>query len=155
MPMKRPFALLLPLLLALLSLSLSQCAEKSPQVHEPTEARLRERILAAYDHFHKGRFDEFVAMRSARMRHLVFESEEEKQKGFKQWRAFIDREEPRAELLSVEIQGYKATAKMHGSVRGEDGSRSGSTMYDRWVFENGDWFLDDANRTSPEYFPKD
>ena len=146
---------LLILCLISLSIGLWQCGQRNSQVHEPSEARLRERILTAYDHFHKGRFDDFIEMRSERVRRTVFESEEEKKKGLAEWKMFLNREKPTMDLLGVEIKGNKATAKMRGSVQREDGSRSGSTLYDLWVFEKGDWFLDDANRSSPEYFPKD
>lgn len=85
----------------------------------------------------------------------MFESEDEKQKGLKEWKMFLDREKPTIELLGVEIKGNKAIAKMRGSILREDGSRRTTILYDLWVFENGDWFLDTADRTSPEYFPKD
>lgn len=86
---------------------------------------------------------------------MMFESEEEKRKWLKGWKMFLDREKPTFELIRVEIQGKRATAKMRGSILGEDGSRSTSTVYDLWVFENGDWFLDDALKTSPEYLSRD
>jgi len=85
----------------------------------------------------------------------MFESDEEKERGFKEWNMFLSQHKPTFELLGVEINGNKATARMRGSIVREDGSRSTSTLYDLWVFENGDWFLDTADRTSPEYFPKD
>jgi len=146
---------LLILCIISLSIGLWQCGQRNSQVHEPSEARLRERILTAYDHFHKGRFDDFIEMRSERMRRTMFESDEEKERGFKEWNMFLSQHKPTFELLGVEINGNKATARMRGSIVREDGSRSTSTLYDLWVFENGDWFLDTADRTSPEYFPKD
>jgi len=141
--------------LVLLALGLWDCEQKEPTPHEPTEARLRERISATRAHFLKGEFDAFVEMRSERMRRTMFESDEEKERGFKEWNMFLSQHKPTFELLGVEINGNKATARMRGSIVREDGSRSTSTLYDLWVFENGDWFLDTADRTSPEYFPKD
>lgn len=145
------------LMLSLVSLFLGplSCGQKELSLHEPNEARLRERINAAREHFVRGRFNEFIEMRSARQRRMMFESEQEKQKGLTEWRMFLDREKPTFELISVEIRGTTATAKMRGSILREDGSRSMSTTYDLWLFENGDWFLDTADRTSPEHFPKD
>ena len=146
---------LLMLWLVSLSLGLWQCGQREPSLHEPNEARLRERLSAAYEHFFKQQFDEFIEMRSDRERRTMFESEDEKQKGLKEWKMFLDREKPTFELLGVEIKGNKATAKMRGSILREDGSRRTTILYDLWVFEKGDWFLDDAQRTGPEYFSKD
>lgn len=153
--MKLISSTLLILWLVLPSLGLWYCGQKEQSLHEPNKARLRERISAAHEHFLKQQFDDFIEMRSERMRRSMFESPEEKQKGLKEWKMFLDRQKPTMELLSVEIKGNKAIAKMRGSILRADGSRSTITTYDLWVFENGDWFLDTADRSSPEYFPKD
>ena len=140
-------------LLVMLNLSLAACQKQEVSVHEPTEARLRERITAANNSFLSGRFDDFVNMRSARERKALFESDEDKKKGFHEWKLFLEREKPTMELLEVELHEHKAIAKMKGGVQRKDGTRSESVMYDLWTFENGDWFLDTAGRTSPEDFP--
>jgi len=140
--------------LVLLALGLWDCRQKETTPHEPNESRLKERISAARAHFLKGEFDAFIEMRSERMRSTMFETEEEKQKGLKEWKMFLSREKPTFELLGVEITGNRAIAKMRASIVKVDGPRSTSTLYDLWVFENGDWFLDTADRTSPEYFKK-
>ena len=136
-------------------LSVWSYGQKDLSAHEASEARLRERITAAYEHFLKGRFNEFIEMRTARERRMMFESEEEKQKGLKEWKMYLDKEKPTFELTSVEIQGKRATVMMRGSILQADGSRSMSTIFDLWVYESEDWFLDTAHRTGPEAFPKE
>jgi len=135
------------------NLILAACQNQESSVHEPTEVRLRERIMVANNSFLGGRFEDFVEMRSVRERKTLFESEEDKKKGFKEWKLFLDREKPTMELLGVEMGSRSGIAKMKGGVQRQDGTRSESIVYDLWVFENGDWFLDDSGRTSPDYFP--
>src|SRR5437764_6761698 len=116
MPMKALSRTLLILFLASASLGLWSCGQKEPPLYEPSEARLQERISAAHEHFLKGRFDEFIEMRSARERRTIFESDEEKRKGLTEWKMFLDREKPTFELLGVEVKGNRAIAKMRGSI---------------------------------------
>ena len=73
-------------------------------------------------------------------------SDEDWQKSLRMWKSIL-REKPIFELLDVQIIGQRAKAKMRVSSLEEDGSRSSDILYDYWVFENGDWFLDDASRT--------
>ncbi|MFQ5991853.1 MAG: hypothetical protein ACE5NA_05390 [Nitrospiraceae bacterium] len=119
-----------------------------------SEEQLRERITLAYDYFLGGEFNSFIAMRSERAHRRMFESKEEKAEMIKVWSNFLEQQKPTAELISLEVSALRATAKMSMSILSKSGSRSVSTLYDLWVFENGDWFLDDANRTSPEYFKR-
>jgi hypothetical protein len=86
-------------------------------------------------------------MWSARERPSFRESEEDWRKTVGKWRLFLEREKPTSELLDVQITGLQARAKMRVSVLDRDGSRVYGVTYDYWVFENGDWFLDDAGRT--------
>ena len=111
------------------------------------EARLRTRIGLAWSYFAGGDFEAYVAMWSARMRPTFRESEEDWQKTVRNWKLFLSREKPTSELLAVQITGLRARAKMKVSSLELDGSRGYDVVYDYWVFENGDWFLDDASRT--------
>lgn len=155
MQMKTTSKHLLLLCLVLCSLGLPHCSQKETTVPNPSEEHLRKRIVATYDHFLNGHFEDFIKMRSDRKRQTLFESDAEKREMIEKLNAFLTNEKPTAELLAVEVAGHRATAKMHVTVLREDGSRSSSTLYDLWVFENGDWYLDDANRASPEYLRED
>ncbi len=111
------------------------------------EEHLRARVALVRSHFLKGNFEAYVAMWSARTRPSFRESEEDWQKNLRTWRLFIKRERPTFELVDLQITGLRARAKMRVSVLDRDGSRSYDTTYDYWVFEDGDWFLDDASRS--------
>ena len=134
----------------ILNLSVAACEKQDVSLHEPTEARLRERIISATVLFLGGRFEDFVKMRTVRLRNSLFESSDDKRKGFNEWKLFLEREKPSMELLDTTMNGLRAVAKMKGGVERKDGTRSESVMYDLWIFENGDWFLDTAGRTSPK-----
>lgn len=84
-------------------------------------------------------------MASERNRRDFRASDEEWQKHLLIWKSFL-REKPTFELLELYMTGLRARVKMGESVL-EKGSRVGGAVYDYWVFENGDWFLDDAGRT--------
>ena len=152
MPVRISTSALIYVLLIMWSLSLGACQRQGSSAQEPTEARLRERIVATNNYFLGGLFEDFVKMRSKRERSTLFESEEDKKKGFKEWKLFLEREKPTMELLGIEMRDFKAVAKMRGGVQKEDGTRSESIIYDLWIFEDGDWFLDTAGRSSSEYF---
>ena len=159
MKRKRPYVsdytvTILPLLILTLG-SVFGCEQRVPVVHEPSESRLKERVLAAKEAFLSFRFNEFVNMRSERERRELFASEAEKKKIFQEWRNFVQQEKPILEPIDFVIEGKRATVSMSASVLRHDGQRKSVTLYDLWLFENGDWFLDDADRTSPEYFPKE
>ncbi len=128
----------------IISLSCSAVTAASPNF---TEERLRARIVTAWSHFVTGNFDAYVSMWSERKRPGFRETEEDWQKTVRNWKLFITREQPALELLAVQITGRQARATMRASTLEEDGSRGSDIVYDYWVFENGDWFLDDANRT--------
>jgi hypothetical protein len=136
-----------------MNVSIGACEKQDVSAQKPTEIRLRQRIATANDLFIHGHFDAFVSMRTARERKTLFESEEDKKKAFNEWKRFLEREKPTIEVLNVEIRGLKAIAKMKAGVQTEDRKRSHSIIYDLWIFENGDWFLDTSGRTSPEFFP--
>jgi hypothetical protein len=112
-----------------------------------TEERLRSRISLAWSYFVNGKFEAYIAMWSARMRPRLRESEEDWQKSVQQWRVFITNEKPAFELIDLKITRQRARVTMRVSALEKDGSRSSNAQYDYWVFENGDWFLDDAGRT--------
>jgi len=139
--------LFLVIALTLLMASAWGCSEVSDAPANFSEERLRARIAFARSQFSSGDFEAYVKMWSARMRPSFRESEEDWQKNLRSWRLFLDREKPTFELLDVQITGLRARAKMRVSVLDTDGSRAYGTTYDYWVFENDDWFLDDAGRS--------
>jgi hypothetical protein len=108
--------------------------------------RLQARITRVWSDFSKGDFKAFASMWSEENRRDFRESDEDWQKTLRIWKSIL-REKPTFELLDLEITGQRARAKMRVSNLEEDGSRSYDVVYDYWVFENGDWFLDDASRT--------
>ena len=112
-----------------------------------TEERLRVRIALAWSYFANGNFEAYVTMWSARKRPIFRETEEDWQKTKRNWQLFLDREKPAAEVLDVQISETRARAKMKVSILEKGGSRVDEVVYDYWIFENEDWFLDDAGRT--------
>ena len=123
------------------------CSEVTEAPGNLSEKRLRDRIELVWSSFMKGKFEAYVAMWSARMRPSFRESEEDWQKNLRNWTLFLSRRKPTSEPLEVQITGLRARVKMRVSTLEEDGSRIYGTVYDYWVFENGDWFLDDASRS--------
>ena len=123
------------------------CSEVTDAPANSSEKRLRDRIELVWSSFMEGNFEAYVAMWSARMRPSFRESEEDWQKSLKKLKLFLSREKPTFELLDVQIKELRARVKMRVSTLEEDGSRGYDIVYDYWVFENGDWFLDDAGRT--------
>ena len=122
------------------------CSEVTDSPRNRNEERLRVRITLVWSHFLTGDFEAYVAMWSARMRPTFRETEEDWQKDLSTWKSFL-REKPTLELINLQITGLRARAKMRVTALEKDGSRSSETLYDYWVFENGDWFLDDASRS--------
>ena len=131
--------------LALWLTAVGSCSGKPPDNF--TAERLRSRTTLAWSLFVDGNFEAYVAMWSARAQPTFKESEEDWQRTVRNWRLFLSRETPTSELLEVRITGIRARAKMRVSTLETDGSRGYGMLYDYWVFENGDWFLDDAGRT--------
>ena len=123
------------------------CSEVGDVPGNLNEKRLGARIALVWSYLEKGDFEAYVAMWSARMRPSFRESEEEWQKSLRNLKLFLSQQKPIHELLDVQITGLRARAKIRVSVLEKDGSRSYGVVYDYWVFENEDWFLDDASRT--------
>lgn len=119
----------------------------SGSLNSSREEQLRKRIELAKSHFSNAKFESYVAMWSARMRPTFRESEEDWQKSVQKWKLFLSQEKPTSEILEVQIMGLRARAKMRVSTLEKNGSRGYDIVYDYWVFENGDWFLDDADRS--------
>lgn len=137
----------LPLLIAT-TLLLTSTWSSSGVIGPPSnldEQRLRARIALAWRYFAEGKFEEYVAMWSAPKRPLFRESEEDWKRTVERWKLFLAREKPRSDLLEVQIMGLRARAKMRVSTL-ENGSRGTDILYDYWIFDEGDWFLDDAGR---------
>lgn len=111
-----------------------------------SEDRLRARIAVARSYFVNADFEAYVSMWSQRTRPQFRETEEDWGKPVQRWTQFLSQEKPTSEVLGVAITGQKARVKVRASVVEEGGSRVSSVVYDYWVFENGDWFLDDADR---------
>lgn len=110
------------------------------------EDRLRARIARAWSSFSRGDFNEFASMWSEENQRDFRGSDEDWQKTLRIWKSIL-REKPSFEILHLDVTGQRARAKMRVSSLEKDGSRSSDILYDSWVFENGDWFLDDAGRT--------
>jgi hypothetical protein len=127
------------------------CQQEKASIHQPTEDRLRQRIELAHETFFNRRFDEFVRVRSAHMKGTMFESAKDKERAFDEWEAFLANEKPTMDLLEIKMETLRGIAKMKAGVQRQDGSMSESIVYDLWVFEDGDWFLDTSGRTSPEF----
>ena len=123
------------------------CSEVNDAHRNRSEERLRTRIALAWSHFANENFEAYVAMWSARMRPGFRESPEDWQKNLRDWKLFLSRMKPTSELLDVQITGLRARARMRMSFLEKDATRDYEIAYDYWVFENGDWFLDDAGRT--------
>ena len=122
------------------------CSEVSDAPGNFSEKRLRERITLVWSHFMKGDFEAHASMLSERIQRSFRESEENRQYALRMWKSIL-REKPTFELHDLKITGQRARAKMRVSALEKDGSRSSNIQYDHWIFENGDWFLDDAGRT--------
>jgi len=61
---------------------------------------------------------------------------------------FVASEKPRLRILSTEITGLRGRITKEVSVESGKGSGEKEIVYDYWIFENGDWYLDDADRTN-------
>jgi hypothetical protein len=111
-----------------------------------TEQRLRARIETAWSYFVKGDFEAFASMWSEQIRRDFQASEEDRKKTLRMWNSILH-DKPSFELLDVEITDKRARVKMRGSTVEKGGSRGYDILYDYWVFENEEGFLDDAGRT--------
>jgi hypothetical protein len=120
-----------------------------------SEDHLRERIDKFHRAFKRGQFDVVIEMYSSKLRGGSIASPQEREKLKNEWQIFIKQEKPIFTIKSVDIRGARAIVKVNASIRLPDGSRENGDTYDLWIFENGDWYFRDGERTSPEYFPKD
>ena len=111
-----------------------------------SEEHLRARITSAWSDFSRGDFDAFASKWSLANRRDFRASDEDWQKTLRMWKS-IHHDKPTFEILDMQIMKQHARVKMQVSSLEKDGSRSSEIHYDYWVFENGDWFLDDAART--------
>ncbi len=110
-----------------------------------TKDRLIERAQLMRMFFLAGDVDTFVSMWSERMRgEFRTMSKKNWDETVKMWKDFVSVEKPRSRILDVEITGPRARIKMEVTVQSAEGWEA---VYDHWVYENGDWYLDDADRT--------
>ena len=123
----------------------------SPQ----NEDHLRMRIRAYYRALEKGDLDTMTGMVSQKGRDNSPVSPEEQSKMKRELEYFATHEKPRGRVKSLTIEGNRAMVKMDVSIQLPEGGRKHDEVYDLWVFENGDWYLRDGNRISPEFLPKD
>lgn len=115
--------------------------QASAEGRNKTKERLMQRAQLDMKAWLGGDFDTVISLRSQRMRP---KSRKELKETIDMWRGFIATEKPQARILEAEIIGLR------GRVKKEVFVQSGgdwSTTYDHWVFEHGDWYLDDADRT--------
>ena len=136
-----------------LILIIGPLAAATPLTQE--EDHLRARIRAYYGAFEKGDLDAMIALDSQKTKTNPHISSEEQEKVKLEFHYFVTHENPRGRVKSISIEGKRAIVKMDVSVQLPDGSREHGEVFDLWVHENGKWYLRDASRTSPEYFPRD
>lgn len=114
----------------------------STETRSKTKERLIQRAQIDMKAWLSGDFDTVISLRSQRMRP---HSSKELKETIEMWRGFIAHEKPEARILDAEIKGLRGRVKKEVSVQSAKGWQ---TVYDHWVFENGDWYLDDADRTN-------
>ena len=122
------------------------CSEVSDAPANFSENRLRARIALSWSHCATGDFEAYTSMWSERNQQDFRTSEQDRQNNFRMWKSILQLK-PAFELLDLKISDQRAKAKVRTFILEKDGSRSSDIEYDHWVFENGDWFLDDAGRT--------
>ena len=135
------------LVIAILILQVGSSASVASGPRSPTEHRLRERIAQLWPNLLRGDFDAYVAMWSARKQPEFRGSGQDLEQELR-YLKLLPSMKPTFKLLDLQITGLRARAKMQLSLLDllePDGSRYEEIRYDYyWVFENGDWFLDDA-----------
>ncbi len=122
------------------------CSEVTDMPSNYSEQRLRSRIALAWSHIGTGDFEAYVSMSSQKNRRDIQALGQDPQKSLQMWQSIL-RMKPIFRLLDLKISGEHAKAKVQASYLEESGSRTSNVEYEYWVFENGDWFLDDAGRT--------
>jgi len=122
------------------------CSDMTYALSNLAKEHLRARITSAWSDFSRGDFDAFASKWSQANRGDFRASDEDWQKILRMWKS-IHRDKPTFKILDMQIMKQHSRVKMQVSSLEKDGSRSSEIHYDYWVFENGDWFLDDAART--------
>ena len=122
------------------------CSEVTDMPNNYSEERLRARITLAYSHFETGDFEAYGSMLSEKNKRDFQALEQDRKKNLQMWQSIL-RMKPVFKLLDLKISGQHAKAKVQASFLEQSGSRTSNVEYEYWVFENGDWFLDDAGRT--------
>jgi len=117
----------------------------SIELTNKTKERLIQRAELAMRSFWSGDFDTFVSLQSQQMRP---QSKKEREENRKMLKEFVASEKPRLRILSTEITGLRGRITKEVSVESGKGSGEKEIVYDYWIFENGDWYLDDADRTN-------
>ncbi len=75
-----------------------------------------------------------------------FRESEETRERIAQWGKSLKEAKVTYELLGVEMSGRRARAKVGVTISGQ-GERHVDVDYEHWVFEHGDWYIDDVGRT--------
>jgi hypothetical protein len=133
----------LTLLIAFVLGGLSEPAQTVAATNK-TRERLIERAELAEKAFLSGDFDTYFSLNSEPMRRLFREqSDAQLNEIIKNWKGFTAREEPQYRILGVEIKHLRGRVKKEVRVKS---SRKKKIVFDRWVYESGDWWLDDAPR---------
>ena len=130
--------------LAVYLIATASCSPETPK--NLNEEHLRDRIALAWSYFLKGDFESYVSMTSKRHRKSFRGSEQDRKKGSQMLESIL-RAKPTFELAELQITGRRAKVKVRYSTLEDGGSRFTQIQYDYWVFENGDWFVDDSGRT--------
>ena len=131
------------IVLAVMMTLVWSCTDPAATPPRPVEARLRVRTALIWSHLLRGDVEAYVAMWSTRMRPTFRESGEDWQQHLR-YLKLLPSLKPTFELIDVQITGLRARATMRVSMLEEpDGPRDDKVEYYYWVFENGDWFLDD------------
>ena len=119
------------------------------------ESHLQKRIESFYRAFEKQEFDTALVMYSEKSKSTMIPSHSERERLKVEWGLFVERSHPIFTIKSITIEGARAIVKNDASVQLSNGNRHHDTLFDLWIFENGDWYFRDGNLTSPELLPKD
>ncbi|HJR75592.1 MAG TPA: hypothetical protein VJ805_01425 [Nitrospiraceae bacterium] len=107
-----------------------------------TKERLIQRAELGMKAWLGGDFDTVISLRSQRMRP---QSTKELEETIEMWRGFIAIEKPQVRILNAEVVGLRGRVKKEVFVQSGGDWR---TAYDHWIYEKGDWYLDEADRTN-------
>ena len=138
------------LLLSILIITLMTCrsvVQPPLGTQQPTPERLRTRAELALNSFTTADFKGLQALGSARHRREIESLPRKDQiEGRRNFERFVREEKPILEIIDVRVSGLKARVTTRVSVLEPDGTRMPEIVYDHWVFESGDWFLEEMNR---------